>query len=71
VLEQLQAAPDTCSIPVVVLSADMHLLEEKRAWLHDRRISVLPKPFDLDALYDCLDRLLGAHQTPHDGQSIA
>jgi CheY-like chemotaxis protein len=67
VLEQLQAEPDTRTIPVVIWSGDGHCLDEKRAWLADHRIRLLPKPFDLDELYACLDQALDARQTPRNG----
>jgi CheY-like chemotaxis protein len=66
VLEQLQAEPDTRSIPIVVWSGDVHRLGGKRAWLADHHIPVLSKPFDLDEMYACLDQALYEHQVLRD-----
>jgi CheY-like chemotaxis protein len=62
VLEQLQAEPETRTIPVVIWSSDVHCLDDEWAWLADHRIPVLSKPFDLDEMYACLDRALDGHQ---------
>ena len=66
VLEQLQAEPDTRTIPVVVWSGDVRRLDEKQAWLADHHIPVLAKPFDLDEMYACLDQALYEHQVLRD-----
>jgi CheY-like chemotaxis protein len=66
VLEQLQAEPDTRTIPVVVWSGDVPRLGEKRAWLADHHIPVLSKPFDPDEMYACLDQALHEHQVLRD-----
>jgi CheY-like chemotaxis protein len=57
VLEALAADARTCHIPVIVWSADMRELEAKHAWLHDRGIPVLPKPFEIDEVASLLDGL--------------
>lgn len=59
ILEDLKAEPVTCTIPIVVWSGDVRILENKRTWLEDHRIQVLAKPFEIDDLYRCLDCALG------------
>ena len=64
-LELLQLDPLTCSIPVVVCTADTSQLREREAWLQERKISILSKPFELDALYATVDAALaGRAQVP-------
>lgn len=59
ILEDLEAEPTTRTIPIVVWSGDVRILENKRTWLEDRHIQVLAKPFEIDDLYRCLDCALG------------
>jgi CheY-like chemotaxis protein len=54
-LEQLKTDPTTCSIPVVVWSGASDRLREKQAWLTERGIPVLAKPFEIDELYEILE----------------
>lgn len=56
-LEELQAAPCTRDLPLIVTSADGEFLEEQTAALRARGCWVLPKPFDLDDLLALLDKL--------------
>lgn len=49
-LEELQAAPLTRDLPLIVTSADGEFLEKHTAALCARGCRVLPKPFDIDEL---------------------
>lgn len=57
-LDLLQMDPLTDSIPVVVCTADSSQLRARKASLEDRGIGVLSKPFDLDELYQLVERLV-------------
>jgi CheY-like chemotaxis protein len=54
-LENLKTDPKTCAIPVVVWSGASDHLRDKRAWLTERGIPVLAKPFEIDGLYEILE----------------
>lgn len=56
VLELLKLDPVTKNIPVVVCSAAALDLKSKEQWLYDRGIDVLLKPFELDDLYNAIER---------------
>jgi DNA-binding response OmpR family regulator len=58
ILEQLREEPATSAIPVIIWTGDVKGLEGKREWLHAQRIPVLPKPFELEDLFRCLDEML-------------
>jgi CheY-like chemotaxis protein len=63
ILELLTLDPETGRIPVIVCSAALDDLRSKEAWLNEHGIAILPKPFDIDDLYQAVDSaLLG--QTP-------
>lgn len=65
ILNLLTLDSETRVIPVIVCSADMVALHEKADWLEQHGIGVLPKPFDLDDLYQRVQLTLG------DGQSVS
>lgn len=52
IMELLTLDPDTRPIPMIVCSAAVRQLHEHEPILNKYHISVLPKPFDLDALLD-------------------
>lgn len=58
IMELLTLDPATRHIPLIVCSAAMFDLRSKEDWLNAHSIDVLPKPFDIDDLYRCLDRAL-------------
>jgi len=58
IMELLTLDPATRDIPLIVCSAAMFDLRSKEDWLTAHGIDVLPKPFDIDDLYRCLDRAL-------------
>jgi CheY-like chemotaxis protein len=57
-LDRLAAIPDTDAIPIVLCTGAVHELDDATARLAGRPLSILTKPFDLDQLFACLDRLL-------------
>jgi two-component system OmpR family response regulator len=57
VLQQLLDRPDTAGIPVILWTADAYFLAEREAWLRERGIKVLAKPFEIDELAALLDAL--------------
>ncbi|MDQ2742038.1 MAG: response regulator [Chloroflexota bacterium] len=61
VMELLTLDPATRHIPLIVCSAAVFDLRSKEDWLNAHGIDVLPKPFDIDDLYRCLDRALDQH----------
>jgi CheY-like chemotaxis protein len=58
VLNLLILDPATRAIPVIMCSADWSELEQKQAWLKERGVGILPRPFDLDDLYSSVNRAL-------------
>jgi two-component system phosphate regulon response regulator PhoB len=58
-LDRLAAIPDTDRLPIILCSGALHDVDEATARLGGRPLSVLAKPFDIDELFACLDRLLG------------
>jgi CheY-like chemotaxis protein len=54
-LEHLKTDPKTCAIPVVVWSGASDHLRDRQAWLAERGIPVLAKPFEIDGLYEILE----------------
>lgn len=57
-LDRLATIPDAATIPIVLCTGAMHELDDATARLEGRPMSILPKPFDLDQLFVCLDRML-------------
>jgi two-component system OmpR family response regulator len=57
ILRQLGNRPETAGIPVIIWTADARFLQEQDAWLRERGIQVLPKPFELDELATLLGAL--------------
>jgi len=58
ILTFLERHPRLASLPVVVCSGDVLALRERAAWLHERGIRALHKPFDLVELYDAVESVL-------------
>lgn len=57
-LELLTLDRLTHRVPIVVCSAAIQDLRMHQEWLNDHGIEVLPKPFDIDELYKCVERAL-------------
>lgn len=62
ILNLLTLDPHTRPIPVIVCSAAIQSLHEHQDWLNRFGICALPKPFDLEALLETIDRML--HERP-------
>jgi two-component system response regulator AtoC len=58
-LELLTLDRVTYRVPIVVCSAAIQDLRSHQEWLSDHGIQVLPKPFDIDELYACVERSIG------------
>jgi DNA-binding NtrC family response regulator len=58
-LELLTLDRLTHRVPIVVCSAAIQDLRSHQEWLNDHGIQILPKPFDIDELYACVQRALG------------
>lgn len=61
-LDQLQLDPRFSDIPVVVCSAASTDLEERELWLRGRNIRTLPKPFDIDDLYQAVQASISGRE---------
>lgn len=62
ILELLTLDPQTRPIPVIVCSAAIDDLRSKEDWLNQRGVSVLPKPFDIEDLYQSVETRLAERQ---------
>ncbi|HLJ67660.1 MAG TPA: response regulator [Chloroflexota bacterium] len=62
VLELLTLDRELRHIPVIVCSAAVRDLREHQDWLMQNGISVLPKPFNLDQLYETVNASLSPHR---------
>lgn len=51
ICELLTLDPRTTGIPLIICSAALGELREKVQWLGEHQIGALPKPFDIDDLY--------------------
>lgn len=58
VVDHLDAVPRTRGIPLILCTAALHELRREPHRLRRPRTEVLRKPFDLDQLFLCVDRLL-------------
>jgi DNA-binding response OmpR family regulator len=61
VLQMLKQDLLTRHIPVLVWTG-MPTLEDKQAWLNERGIKTISKPFDIDMLFSTVDELLGTQR---------
>jgi CheY-like chemotaxis protein len=59
ILELLTLDPRTRPIPLLVCSAAVRSLQEHQTLLDRYGVRALPKPFDLDALLDAVEGMLG------------
>ena len=57
-LDRLDTIPDTDSIPIILCSGAPDDIDTARTRLAGRPVAVLAKPFDIDAVFTCLDRVL-------------
>lgn len=63
ILNLLQLDPETAGIPVILCSADSQTLISQEDLLKDRGVRVLPKPFDVDDLYQRVEHALEDRRT--------
>lgn len=59
-LERLAETPTTRDVPVILCTGAVHRLNDARTYLAHHRAEVLLKPFDLDDLLTCIERVRGA-----------
>jgi DNA-binding response OmpR family regulator len=59
-LELLALDRITHHVPVIVCSAAIQDLRSHEEWLNNHGIAVLPKPFDIDELYACVEKALNS-----------
>jgi DNA-binding response OmpR family regulator len=57
-LELLTLDRETHRVPIIVCSAAILDLRAHQMWLNEHGIQVLPKPFDIDELYACVEKCL-------------
>jgi CheY-like chemotaxis protein len=57
-LSLLMLDPTTKEIPVVISSLDHSALHAREAWLQERGFGILPRPFELDDLFSCLEETI-------------
>lgn len=67
ILERMKADARTRAIPVIVCSAALDDLQRRAAWLQERHVATLAKPFDIDDLISLVDRSLGGTGDPKGG----
>lgn len=58
VLQQLKSDPLTREIPLIICSGAQDHLRAKEAWLKDRGIAVVLKPFDIDEILFSVESVL-------------
>lgn len=62
ILELLTLDPQLRHIPVIVCSAALLDLRAHASWLEQNGIAVLPKPFNVDQLYEQVEQTLGSRR---------
>ncbi len=68
-LDLLTLDPVTRRIPVIVCSAATVQLQAHADWLRQFDVEVLPKPFDIDALLDLIERTLAESRSGTTGDA--
>jgi DNA-binding response OmpR family regulator len=58
-LDAMRLHPKTRTIPVIICSTDMHLIDEKTALLRDLNCQTLEKPFDIETMLDRVAAAIG------------
>jgi CheY-like chemotaxis protein len=58
-IEELRADRATAGLPIVLCSAAIRSLDQRAAWLAERGVAVVPKPFELDDLLTAIWQGLG------------
>lgn len=70
VCELLTLDPETRKIPILVCSANVHNLEDKKQWLQEHGVGALAKPFDLDDLDRAVNTALQTGTPPIVGVTV-
>ena len=58
-LDAVRLHPKTRTIPVIICSTDMHLIDEKTALLRDLNCQTLEKPFAIETMLDRVAAAIG------------
>jgi len=69
ILNLLTLDPSTRPIPIIVCSAAIQTLHEHQSWLDTLGITALPKPFDVEALLELVERVLAGERSGADEQN--
>jgi two-component system sensor histidine kinase/response regulator len=64
-LELFTLDPMLCTVPVIVCSAALLDLQAHQEWLSQNGIAILPKPFNIDQLYEAVEGALQQQCRPH------
>lgn len=64
VLQLLKLDPETARTPVIVCSAEVRLLRERRQQIEEMGCYVVEKPFDLDVLLSAVHQALATARQP-------
>jgi CheY-like chemotaxis protein len=64
-LGELRADAVLGSIPVIICSSALEQLRDKEEWLGEQGVGILPKPFDLDDLYETVEEALEGRVKVH------
>lgn len=63
-LELFTLDPMLCTVPVIVCSAALFDLQAHEDWLSQNGIAILPKPFNIDQLYEAVEGALQQQRRP-------
>ncbi len=71
-LQKLKMSPDVAHIPVVLCTTNIKWLRSNidEGWLATKRIAVLPKPFDVDELFQEIRAMIGTADQPEPGPLV-
>ncbi len=64
----MKQRPTTAPLPILVCTGAIRTVQAELPYLHQERIGLLRKPFDLEALLAGIRELLGEART--DGQTV-
>ena len=65
-LQKMKLDRETATIPVIVCSAAIRLLQELQGRLTEKHVGVVPKPFDIDDLLRAIDEAWSARSSPRE-----
>lgn len=70
-IELLRLDPQTLEIPLIICSAALQEMRDRRAWLEQHGVGAIVKPFDLEDLIAAIRNTLTTHQPPFIGLDVA